>query len=213
MDYNNIKTRLNRIYASIKQKAPEDVDKYTISTDITSENYINHIRPEFQDIFKGKKIVGKSISFGEQNGQENAQSIITSILHQIATLKDNIKNKLKDKKYFENAINNNRSVCILLDIVNQDKHGYPLTKTNRSNLNPLLKNFSYGLMLIAGGEHPSEASIRMNKSGGLNILGDKNINISCDVFDGKGSLICSIDKVIDDSIAFFEGIIKKAQLR
>ena len=55
------------------------------------------------------------------------------IFYNLASLKDNIKNCLEkkglDKNLIEIEINNSLHLQVLIDIVNQEKHGYPLKKT------------------------------------------------------------------------------------
>lgn len=91
--------------------------------------------------------------------------------------------------------------------MNQDKHGYPLTKTNRSNKNPLLKNFKQSLQLLS-----RFSSFSITKTGEIKTQGSSRITISCDVYDDKGNKICNIDELIENCLHLFEKIIDKNEI-
>jgi len=181
---------MNRIYSSINLKYDDDVVK---NTNIT--------------IYDNNKIKGYFINFGRDSDSEKHSKII-SILYNISTLKDHLKGALLskhlDKDIVEDTIDSNLYLQLLIDLVNQDKHGYPLTKTNRSKKNPVLKNFSQNLQL---GKYNEKASLTISKTGKIITQGNSRISITCDVFDENGNKLCSIDELIDNCLKVFEELI------
>jgi hypothetical protein len=193
MNFNDLDSRINRIYSSINLKYDYDVVKNT--------NFITYNTDEIKGYF---------INFGNDSESEKHSKII-SILYNISTLKDHLKGALSSKQLDENiveeTINNNLCLQLLIDLVNQDKHGYPLTKYIRSGKNPILKNFSQTLQLITDGKNKT-ASMSFTKTGEMRIQGKNRISITCDVFDENGLKLCNIDELVDNCMTVFEEIIQ-----
>lgn len=193
MDFNDLQSRLKRIYSTINIKYD-----------------INVVENTNIKILKTNKLKGFSIDFGNDSDSEMEGKIL-SILHNISTLKDHIKDALSSKNLntniVEDLINNNLYLQLLFDLVNQDKHGYPLTKTNRSHKNPVLQNFKQRLQL--GG---TKASLSVTKTGEIRSQGNSRITISCDVCDDTGVRICDVDKLIENCVNLLEGIIHNYEL-
>ncbi|WP_157831453.1 hypothetical protein [Confluentibacter flavum] len=93
--------------------------------------------------------MGESWTFGSSD-QVSLYNKVMIILYNLASLKDNLKNSLKKNGYspqiIEEEINNSIYLKVLIDIVNQDKHGSPLRKP-RSNINPYISDLNQGLRL------------------------------------------------------------------
>lgn len=122
MDYNDIKTRLTRTFSSLNQRFDEDI-----------ERHVNIVEWE-----NGR---GLSITFGEQD-EDALLNKIMIILYNLSSLKDHLKNCLSKNGYnpqlIEDEINKSLHLQVLIDIVNQEKHGAPLRKT-RSYRNPVFR--------------------------------------------------------------------------
>ena len=194
MNFNDLQSRLKRIYSTINIKYDENVLE---NTNIRICN-----TPELEGFF---------VNFGKNNDSE-MQGKVLSILFNISTLKDNLKtallSKQKNPNIIEETINTNFYLQLLFDLVNQDKHGYPLTKTNRSKKNPLLANFNQNLQLLS-----PTSSLSISKKREIKTQGASRITIVCDVYDDKGNIICSIDELINNCMNTFEELIDKNELR
>jgi len=122
MDYNDITSRLKRIFSSLKDGFEEDVEKHT-------------------NVEEWKNGKGVTLTYGKYDEEELLNKIM-SILYNLASLKDNLKNNLEKNGFnpqiVEDEINNSLHLQVLIDIVNQDKHGSPLRKP-RSHKNPVIK--------------------------------------------------------------------------
>ena len=163
MDFNDIKTRLQRVYNSINAIYDTDIE--------------GGINVEIRETSDG---ISMKTTFG-RNDETEAQVKIISIIHNIANLKDNLKNRLRDLRLnpqlVEAEINNSLPLQLIADLSNQDKHGYPLERTQRSNKDPLIKNIKSGLQLSTGAEAGSVAGFRMMPDGTFQILSAHAISV------------------------------------
>lgn len=132
MDYNDIKSRIQRTFASLNARFDDDIWKHA--------HYHFYQRGNEQRV---------SITFGTEDETEVIGPIM-SILYNLASFKDNLKNSLKDKgfdsKVVEREIDNSFHLQVLIDIVNQDKHGAPLNRY-RSKRKPIIKDASQSLRM------------------------------------------------------------------
>ena len=112
MDYNDFSSRLKRTISSLNGRFDEEVAVY-----------VNYSQNENESSF--------SIIAGNDD-EETIINKIFIILYNLSSLKDHLKNHLKGKninpQIIEDEINNSLHLQILIDIVNQEKHGYPLKK-------------------------------------------------------------------------------------
>jgi hypothetical protein len=122
MDYNDIRARLSRTMASLNERFDDDIDKYV----------------RIEEWSSGE---GVSIIFGGED-EEALLNRIMIILYNLSSLKDHIKNRLSAKglnpMIVETEIDNSLHLQVLIDIVNQEKHGTPLKKS-RSNKRPVIR--------------------------------------------------------------------------
>ncbi len=195
MDFNDIKIRLDRVYESIKDISDNDLENYlNIDTKIDGDNF------------------STTITFDKGSTELDTQNKIFYVFEHLAKLKDHLKNKLNSRgengSKIENDINNSLPLQLVIDLSNQEKHGYPLTKTNRSKLDPNIKNIAQAMVLSAGKSGP--ASFVFDPLTGVGqTIGDVRSAIVADVVDGSGNKIYDLDKLIDDSILEWEAIIQR----
>ena len=118
-------------------------------------------------------------------------------------LKKKLKDRGDDSQIIEDEVNSSLYLQLILDLSNQEKHGYPLTETRRSKKDPLIKNVGRALS-------PSNKpdNIRYELSDGsamMNVM----VIITADVTDSKGNLLCRLDELIGNAQKAWEQIIKK----
>ena len=192
MNYNDIQSRLKIIYASIDQQYSYGDD--ALDTTCT----------KVDDGADGWKL---TISFYDPVEEPKVLNQINSIISNLANIKDCLKQKLKergeDPKAIESEIDNSTELQLILDLANQEKHGYPLTKTRRSQKDPLIKNISRSL-------RPSNKpdNIRVERSDGAAIL-NAMTSITADIADSNGNLLCQLDDLVENALNNWEQIIKK----
>ena len=182
MNFNDVKERLEKTLASFNARYDPNVLK---SINITFENTdAGH---------------STTVKFGNDDPQTITNKIFI-ILYNLSSLKDHLKNCLKnnghDPNIVEQEINNSIHLQVLIDLVNQEKHGYPLTKSNRSGKNPLIKNPSQFLLLRTDTTAGSTASFTFSRNGPI-LHGNNSIMIDAEIHDDKGNLLFLLDELID----------------
>ncbi|MFM7022855.1 MAG: hypothetical protein ACKOXB_07740 [Flavobacteriales bacterium] len=134
MDYNDIKSRIERTLESLNGRFDTNIEAHT--------HY------EFYQKGIEQRV---SITFGTEDESKIINPVMI-ILHNLSNLKDNLKNTFKEKGYnpqiIEDEIENSLHLKVLIDIVNQEKHGSPL-RNPRSHLNPLIQELSQGFYMAS----------------------------------------------------------------
>lgn len=178
MDYNDIKARLSRTLSSLNERFDDDIIKYMVI-----EEWAN-----------GE---GVSITFGGES-EEVLLNRIMVILYNLASLKDHIKNKLSIKGHnpaiVESEIDNSLHLQVLIDIVNQEKHGTPLRKT-RSNKGPVIRYPEQGYFPFR--KHPSTDAD--DESG--------TIVIHALIKDSAENILFQLDDLVDTCFEKWEKVI------
>ena len=192
MDYNDFSSRLKRTISSLNGRFDEEVAVY-----------VNYSQNENES------------SFSIISGNDHEETIINKIfiiLYNLSSLKDHLKNHLKGKninpQIIEDEINNSLHLQILIDIVNQEKHGYPLKKSNRSNKNPIIKHAMQMINFTSNSEPGAIAGISYSKNE-LNVFGDSKMELTAMIFDDKDNFIFMFDELINSCFEKFEHIAKK----
>ena len=194
MDYNNIDVRLKRIYSAIGQQKKYGMEVLTgMNTEIIK-------KPDD----KGSTII---LSFGNNIVILNQ---IGSIISNLANLKDILKDCMekqgKGKQLIEEEIDKSIALQLILDLSNQEKHGYPLAKKRRSKKDPLIKNIRSGM-----GPSDKPDSIRYLGPGGsaaYNVM----ISIHADIVGSTGQHLFTLDELVNQAIKDWEKIIKMFQV-
>jgi hypothetical protein len=194
MNFNNLKERLEKTLLSLTAR------------------YDNDVKGGVNITFTHKSTLGvMSVTFGKDSAEEIANKIFL-ILYNLSSLKDHLKNCLKNNGYdpniIETEINNSLHLQILIDLVNQEKHGYPLTKTNRSAKNPIIKNACQVLQNAKNSPPGSSFSFTVGSNGLIEQEGNMTISIDADIYDDKGVLLFKLDELIDACFNKWDQIIK-----
>lgn len=191
MDYNDFSFRLKRTLSSLNGRFDDEIAVYISHGQNENENYF-------------------SITIGNDD-EETIINKIFIILYNLSSLKDHLKNFLKNKninpQIIEDEINNTFHLQVLTDIVNQEKHGYPLKKSNRSNKNPIIKHAMQMLNLTSNSELGSNAGLSFNENG-LNIVGDSKMELTAMIFDDKNNFLFTFDELVNVCFEKFQNIAK-----
>lgn len=182
MDFNDIKSRLIRTLNSLNGRYDGNIEK-NINTFFSKEG----------------NFVSQTTTFGNKNEEELNYNII-SILQILATFKDHLKKCLKKNNYgeqlIEGEINDSLHLQVLMDLVNQEKHGYPLTKTTRSKKDPIITNPLQWLGLSP--EPGSDAMLFAIENNGNTIThGQSSIFINAEIRDSAGNFLFSLDELVN----------------
>jgi len=196
MDIDNIENRMDRAYLSIGQRFDEDIGK--------------HINTQYKT--DGKRWQVK-ISFGEENKADIYNQIFIIISH-IAKLKDHLKilyvSKGGNSQTIEDEIESSEYLKLAIDLDNKEKHGK--LKRSRSGKYPYLDEIDRALSVRSGGRMQSSSFSIDPFTGQFEAKGDVVITISAEVKASDGTIICSLDELINGSIEKWEEIIKKYNL-
>ena len=188
MNYNNVQNSLKKIYSSIGEQFSYGHDALDTTHTEIKDNSV-------------------SISFFNPNDEPKVLNQINSVIANLANIKDCLKQKLKqrgdDPKIIENEINNSPYLQVILDLSNQEKHGYPLTRTRRSGKDPLIKNIGRSLS-------PSNKpdNIRYENSDGSALV-NFMAKITADITDSQGNILYRLDDLVENALNAWEQIIKK----
>lgn len=197
MDFNDIKSRLDRTLTSLNARFDSDIRKNT--------------NIEFIQTSQG---TGIRNTFGKNSENENLNQIMI-ILYNLASIKDNLIKELQTKgreekqakDIVEGEINNCLHLQVLIDLVNQEKHGYPLTKHKRSNKNPLIKNATQNLAFVGGPGAVTE--INMANDGHLIVHGTPPvIKLTADIYDDQNNILFGLNTLVDTCYSKWEALAK-----
>ena len=188
MDYNNVQTRLGKIYTSVGEQFSYGYEALDTTHTEIRDNYI-------------------SISFFNPNDELKVLNQINSVIANLANIKDCLKKKLEhrgdDPKVIEKEIDNSIHLQVILDLSNQKKHGYPLTKTRRSKRDPLIKNVG---RVLSPSNKPD--NIRYEKGDGSAIM-NAMVMIRADITDSQGNILYRLNDLVENALNFWEQIIEK----
>lgn len=193
MNYNDISQRLKRTLSSLNARFDDDITKHiNVRRELTEESW------------------SVSMTVGDDDEPTMFNKIFT-ILYNLASLKDHLKNCFTKQginpKIVEQEIDNSLHLQVLIDIVNQEKHGYPLTKSNRSGKNPLISSPWQALTLSV--TEPGEvASISFDLNGELNISGSSKVQIVATITDGQNNVLFSLDELVESCYEKWENLAK-----
>lgn len=178
MDYYDIKSRLSRTLSALNERFDDDIIKYMVVNEWANGE-------------------GVSITFGGES-EEVLVNRIMVILYNLASLKDHIKNKLAVKGHsptiVESEIDNSLHLQVLIDIVNQEKHGTPLKKT-RSNKLPVIRYPELGYFPFR--KHPDMSP---DDEGGTMV-------IHALIKDDKENILFQLDELVDTCFAKWQKLI------
>lgn len=191
MDYNDIKARMERTFSSINERFDEDINKHTNV-----------------ELWKNGK--GFSLTFGNTDKDVILNKIFT-ILHNLSSLKDHLKLCLKkngyDSKLVELEIDKSIHLQVLIDIVNQEKHGAPL-KRPRSNKNPVIDEPTNNFRLARKMGDVTEINFT-NEGKVISHGSPPTMFIDAIIRDDKGNLLFRLDELVETSFNKWLEIAKK----
>ncbi|OGY40360.1 MAG: hypothetical protein A2570_03740 [Candidatus Brennerbacteria bacterium RIFOXYD1_FULL_41_16] len=148
-----------------------------------------------------------AISFGNQ---ENTQNQIQSVISNLANLKDILKAQMQARKKseqpIEDEIEESWALKLILDLSNQEKHGYPLKRSKRSKKDPMISNIQTSM-----GPSDRPDNVIYTASDGAKAL-NVMISIHADIVNSNGIDICTLDRLINQAVSDWENVIKKFDL-
>ena len=185
MDFDDLGRKLQRMYAELGE---------AFSVDIS-----NNIIDERHTLADG--IVRHQVKFGS-NDPIVRENLVFDAVHAIASLKDIINIKLKDKGYsgheYEILINQNESLQILTDLDNKNKHGNKLSNrrykedVTLTNINQVLRG--KGITTVRFSTDLVTGKTILDKS-----AGNVKIVIVGDILNNQGVTVGRLDEILDET--------------
>ena len=195
MDFNDLKSRLEKTFSSIGNFSNYNIINNSI---ITDEDMGSHHT--------------LTVTFGNDD-KLTMENKIFLVLYNLSSVKDHLKNCLTtigyDPKEVETEINSSLHLQVLIDLVNQEKHGYPLKGRNRSGKNPIMKGVEQVLTLQKDFKGNNSFSISFSSNGTVTSKGNSSIDIVADIFDDKNNKLFDLDELVETCYTKFENIAKK----
>lgn len=152
-----------------------------------------------------------SVDFNADSDPVQLANAASLLIANIASLKDHLKVWCKSKNIpfnGENLINSNRSVALIHDLWNVDKHA-ELTSRPRSGQVPKLINLSKTLSLSTGTEPNSAVVYFMDpKTGKMNVKssggGSAKIQLSGTIVDQAGNILAEFNAACSEAVNAWE---------
>jgi hypothetical protein len=198
MDYNDIDLRLRRLYSSLDQQY--------------EDNVLQHMQTKVEKSEDGKFTI--TVDFNAKYDEVETLNKVIGIISGLANLKDHLKTRLRSKggntNDIETEIDQDLSLQLIIDLYNQEKHGYPLTKHKRSGKDPRIIDLSKAITSRPG--VIATAFIRDPITGAC-VTDNMAIIISGKVVDMQGNTLYSLSGLINKCIDSWEKIIIKYNLK
>jgi hypothetical protein len=194
MDFNDLNARLKRLGLALGRQYELDI-----------KSNVKVVREVEGNVHK----IG--FSFGNLNELESTERIL-NVINNIASLKDHLKNALKKNKknpqLVEDMIDNSYSWKLLLDLWNQDKHGAPLKKMNRSKKNPKIIDVNQGLVIQRGGSSASVTFEITENEASYSSSQNAAVAISGSIVDESGNFLISVENMFREALTELELFMK-----
>ncbi|MEK7632857.1 MAG: hypothetical protein AAB473_03625 [Patescibacteria group bacterium] len=199
MDYNDIKARLERLYLALNSRLDSNIE--------------SRIRVEH-----GVEGIYHTVSVSFDGGTDVADlgNKVGWIIGGIADLKDNLKNEVRRRGMssglIENKIKGSPHLQLIIDLANSQKHGYPLTKPERSGRSPKIVDIGTGLQGRTDKDNPSMSFSMDPFTGKFSSTGNVAIVISADIVDADDNYIMSLEDLIEGAMGQWQEIFELLKL-
>lgn len=138
-----------------------------------------------------------------------------SVIHNLANLHDHLRrwarNNGHDPQRIEDAISNSASLQIIIDLSNNDKHGYPPWKGGRSGKAPKLVDVTRDLRLTTAPEAGSYVVVTLTPSGLKQVsgTGSTSVIIIGQVVDSNGAVIGDLYQIELEALGAWEEVLNR----
>lgn len=190
-----IRQRISRIYAAIG--AIEEADPQKLKATVIQTEKIHAV---FQD-FRG--------GFSDDELSNQAHTVI----HNIANLRDNLRrwavNNGHDKNKVDMAVDNSFELQVILDLSNNDKHGYPPRDGGHSKKSPQLIEINRVMRLQTQAKKGSMVAVTLGAGGVPRFHGDGTAKavVTGDVVDNVNGRIGDLYEIAIKAVEAWERLL------
>ena len=193
MSTDSLMERLSRIYASLDEALEGDLAKFP------------------PKIVKGEPFVSIYQDFLGGLTQAQISNIAHSFVHNIANFKDHLKKWVRSNNYdvdnIDNVFKASRTLKIMQDLSDNDKHGYPKRNGGYSKKSPHLIEVKRVMRLVGGGS--GHSGIYLTPKGPKKFGdGSANVIITGQVVDGDNNSLGNLYDISIDAVVVWEQMLK-----
>lgn len=177
----------------------ERIGRISAALAVVDNKRIEMVKPTISDD-------GLTVDYDFSCGQTDAQASnhLHSAIHQIASFLDHLKrwarNNNVDPKAIDKFLKQSPEICIILDLANNDKHGYPPRNKGHSGKSPQITRVDCGLRMGGqGGGVLTEDGSFIDMTGGTNSLSIEGV-----VVDGNGRSLGGTHELLAKALGRYE---------
>lgn len=193
--------RIRRIYAAIGATEETDLQKLQGT------------------VVKTKTVIGIYQDFSGGLSNVELSNLAHSMIHNIANLPDHLKKWSTDnnlnKKKIDDCVNNSPAVQIIIDLSNNDKHGYPPRDGGKSKKSPRLTNINRLMNLAPKPEKGSFVKMTFSSDGTPNVQGNGSAKaiITGEIVDKEGNKIGELKQIVEEATEALEQLLNELKTK
>lgn len=192
----DLKQRIQRLYAAVNQTVEEDLTKLPAKVAVRNKTFT-----VFQDFSGGKS---------RAQLENELQTIVALVAGLEYHLQRWASHNGKSTEYVSHTFRASRSLQIVHDLWNVEKHGYPMPHgRDRSKIAPRLVDISSVMRLSTLPKKGSWITMRMGKRGTPVTSGDGTARavVTAEVVDRYGSKVGDVDELLSAAVHEIEKIL------
>ena len=192
--------RMWRIYSSVGAAEETDRNKFEANAFI-----IDGCKVIWQDFLGGST-------------EEELSNLVHTLIHNIANLPNHLKQWAKrngkDETRLKKVLDQSIELQIIIDLSNNDKHGYPPRAGGKSKKSPQLVSVNRVMELKTQAKKNSNVGMTLGTDGKPNIYGDGSgkVIINGDVIDKEGNRIGNLYEIERKAVETLEQIMVDYEL-
>lgn len=187
--------RMRRTYAALEAVIDEDPDSVSRSID----QAVSKVGMEFD----------ASQGWDQAKLENHTFTLIQNIAHLIDHARRWIKDRGGDMKLVDDLVQSTKSIQILLDLSNADKHGgsKPLSQLY-SGMRPTIKGLMRTLVLKSEPGPNQSAGVWFDADGKMHCMGTPSFHIWAVVMDEHNQVVGNLNMIMEDAIKSWEGLLR-----
>lgn len=195
-----IALRIARIYAAIG--ASEEANLNTLKANVVRTDRVNAIWQDFR----------RGMSDEELSNQAH------TVIHNIANLSNHLRRWAAqnghDNTSVDEVVNGSFELQLILDLSNNDKHGYPPRNRGHSRRAPRLTGITRAMRLQTKSHERSMIVMKMGPSGTPTLIGDgtAKVIVTAQVVDNTGNQIGDLHEIVSKSLEAWEQLLSDVGL-
>jgi hypothetical protein len=195
MSADDLVLRVQRLYAAVGTSEETDISKFA------------------PKVINDSHRIGFYQDWSGELSEAGVANIAHSLIHNIAGLRDNLKKWAarngKDETQVDAAFNNSEALKIIMDLSNNDKHGYPPRNGGYSGKSPKVDRVKRTLRMTTKPEKGSSIRLTFTWDGIPKVSGDgtAKVIISGDILDGDDHKIGDLYETALEAIKVWEGVL------